>query len=835
MKNLRKILSVLMILALTATFILPKFAYAAEGESVSGSETSSEQETAPKPKYVSEVFFANGRTEEEAKSWLISHGYEPLSGNSNVNAGKDSTWDKSMAVVMGIKRTDNKEDAITDMAVMNMTGGYSEPDYQSLITAKQGEIDAFLDTLMPVLEEFRANYNGQGSSFGKMRADTAYMVLNRFIDGEADDPYRKSDTLKPLGELLTKQTRREVGEDAYKASPESCADLQQIILEASGPVVTVIEQMLFLAADASEDTWLERLSQLAGENLSKNLARYVPEAAGQDVAASAAINFLRQHFGDAARIIASQYETIQEEMLWYEDYNNKYDLWHFDEETDDEYKSRLDAYFEALKKKDEKEYDDVNDRYSKAALLYAGLYESPYKGEWGDTLGDFFNPVDGVNYGLNSDNFLVFAAAMSKGQRAALGMVSLSALLEVGFADEEGYKKILPQVEDIFGDAPQISVYAGVNRAIFRGGVALTSQALMDEKSGLGQAYEELHNHLGLYSVAAYAAAALGLVTFVTGAIMKSKGSYEIFTGSISDGIWLKDEISAAKRALARYEDMQKAGYQGSKGFQADMAQYKVNLEKYTKEYNSQVKTGYTRIGNTGRVLMAIGGVMMIAAAVVKGVELYRYYQRTFTPIPLMIVDEADIVSYTKDENGNEIRNINFDQYVYYEAARCNRQEVGEISDWQDGVDQYQEWGCGDIADLNGDFGQEWLVLYTVKSEKKGNPILADSLTLQYGSSAKPTADSKPLHLFTYTSAVDLGDTGWSFSNKMNGVYLFWEEEKAENGLTGTTPGNSTETAASAFTKGQMGLAAAAGLVVGIGTASLLLIPRRKKKEENEA
>ncbi len=84
-----------------------------------------------------------------------------------------------------------------------------------------------------------------------------------------------------------------------------------------------------------------------------------------------------------------------------------------------------------------------------------------------------------------------------------------------------------------------------------------------------------------------------------------------------------------------------------------------------------------------------------------------------------------------------------------------------ELSDWQDGVEKYEEWGCGDVADLNGDFGQEWLALYTVKSPKKGAPILADSLTLQYGSRKIPGGCTKGLHLFAYSNAADLGDTAW--------------------------------------------------------------------------
>jgi hypothetical protein len=40
----------------------------------------------------------------------------------------------------------------------------------------------------------------------------------------------------------------------------------------------------------------------------------------------------------------------------------------------------------------------------------------------------------------------------------------------------------------------------------------------------------------------------------------------------------------------------------------------------------------------------------LVAAAFAKGYQMYKYYQKTFTQIPTMIVDEADIVTYTKDE-----------------------------------------------------------------------------------------------------------------------------------------------------------------------------------------
>ena len=69
------------------------------------------------------------------------------------------------------------------------------------------------------------------------------------------------------------------------------------------------------------------------------------------------------------------------------------------------------------------------------------------------------------------------------------------------------------------------------------------------------------------------------------------------------------------------------------------------------------------------------------------------------------------------------------------------------------------------MADLNVDMGQEWIALYTVKSANKGDPVLADSLTLQYGSSKTPNGCSQPLHLFTYTNAVDSKKRGIASSH----------------------------------------------------------------------
>ena len=116
------------------------------------------------------------------------------------------------------------------------------------------------------------------------------------------------------------------------------------------------------------------------------------------------------------------------------------------------------------------------------------------------------------------------------------------------------------------------------------------------------------------------------------------------------------------------------------------------------------------------------------------------------------------------------------------------------------------------------------MALYTIKNTAKGAPILADSLTLKYGSSKAPSNCKNKLHFFTMTNAVDLGDTAYSYNNDKKGVYFFWDsDEKAVANKT-----------ASSFGIGQMALIGAAGLVLGLLIATLVFLPRKNKKKEEQ-
>ncbi|MBR0509865.1 MAG: hypothetical protein IJJ85_07075, partial [Clostridia bacterium] len=687
-------------------------------------------------KYLKEVYIAYGETKAEAESWLRDNGWEPF---EDLNEGKTSNAPgfANAVAVLGIKRTDDPSEAITDMAAMNMNGGYSFDDYEGLVSQKKTDITEFINTFVPALNEYRDNYNGKGSEGGKKRAQMAHDILNKFYDGDPNGEYAVNDTGKPLGDLLLNKTKTEIGDDAYNAlSAEqklNTADLQQIILESSGPAVLIIEQALALATDTAETSWLDRLNGLSGEGLVERIAEFAPETAGQDLAPSAALSLLAAAFEDYAKVLAAEWIDVHEDILWYETYCAENALLPEDGEDDEAFSARLEDYFNDLKVDAEDRAREELNRFTRVASYYDKLWEVEYKGVWGKTLYDFFLPEDETAYyGDKYEYFAPLAAVLSDGQRAALEFLSLSTLLKLGLNSDAVMEADFPSVDSMFKDEKDktlgsISIYSGINRAIFRKGVALTSDALMQKNMG-NDPYGQIWDEYGVVDIVYYVTLGVGAVTTITGAAISLYRTVAYLSAEA-----LAQNAAAAKQTALNV-------YQANSGMEALYA-------KWAFEDAELAQRTAARLTTVGKWLMGVGAALMIIAAILKGVQIHQYYNRTFSAIPVMIVDEADIVSYTTDDAGRQVQNINFDQFAYYEVVKCNRQIIGVSGSAQGGVSDYKEWGCGDAADINADVGKQWLALYVNRSSATGDPILADSLRLEKGTAAHPEGYAKWLHM----------------------------------------------------------------------------------------
>ena len=779
-------------------------------------------------KYVKDVFIAYGEKKEDAEKWLRDHGWEPF---TDLNDGKNSKAKTDAVAVMGYKRTNNPEEAITDMATMFMRGGYSFDDYEDLVKKKRAEIDEFINSFVPALEEYRLNYQGKGSKGGKKRAQMVRDLLNKFYDGDPNDENAVNDTGKPLGDLLLNKTKTELGEEAYAAlsaeQKAKTADLQQIILESSGPAVLIIQQTLALATDTGTQSWLQRLDGLTGADLVDQIERFAPEAEGQDLAPSAALSLLAAHFEDASKKLAEQWIDVHEDILWYENYCEENGLRQAENSDDN---AKVEQFFNDMRETDEERYTKEFDRFTNVDIYYSTLKKTAYSGDWGDTLYDFFRPEDdNADYSDEIDYFAPLAASLSKGQRAALEFISLTALLKMGMDSSSVTKADLPSVKEMFKDKDgnvleSISIYSGINRAIFRKGVALTSDALMQKNLGRDP-YDELWDLGGMVDMAFYVGIGVGALSAAAGAAM--------FIATYKSVKTLTEDVAYFQNMKSSYE---LTLHGATRTYARDVNALRMYTDKLSEAQSKLSKA--TKISTAGKWLMGIGGALMILAAILKGVQMAKYYNRTFSVIPRMIVEERKIVTTTTDESGNEVDLINFDQFDYYEVAKCNRQEIGIHTSAQNGVSDYQEWGCGDAADLNADVGKQWLALYVNRAGKKGQPILAGTLKLRTGkeevkngnkaadASKMPDGYDGCLHMFNSTGPVLLDNEEYCFRSDNEGMYVYWKTD------ANAYPAEAT---ASVFGGGVLALAGFGGIGLGILGTTIVMLPKMKKKKEEEA
>ena len=121
-------------------------------------------ENVKKPLYISEVRVGMGSTSEEAAKELLEEGFTIIKGDDgkyadlNEKAGSNSVMKKgkkNRIVYIGYKTTDDPKKAITDLAVMNMNGGYSVQDYETLMANHlEGEIKPFVERFISALNEY---------------------------------------------------------------------------------------------------------------------------------------------------------------------------------------------------------------------------------------------------------------------------------------------------------------------------------------------------------------------------------------------------------------------------------------------------------------------------------------------------------------------------------------------------------------------------------------------------------------------------------------------------------------------------------------------------------
>ena len=737
-------------------------------------------------KYISEVQIGVGKSSSDAEKAL--DGYEILKDDSgnyadlNQKAGASGIGSKGERVVyMGIKRTKNRAEAITDLAVMNMKGGYSVEDYEALMEKQMSnQIIPFVNGFLAVIEEYRANYN---SSFAanKERAKYIHDMLNKLRDDDCGGA--------GLGDLLLNETKFEMGDKAYDALSETeknkHADILTIIAQSNGNATLMLENLLTRAADTSEDTWIDRFVNVTYDDLVDKT----------ELTPSKANKLLAKQYDDKANEILNMWDGITTVLSSYDEYMEFVQNFDFtaykkamdrvaqsyDSATDEEKKEM----YEALADEEVKFYD------AQEKLQYIAIHDKLENTEYdGGTLLDFFS-ADSEEIEENITVLYPLVASLSDGQKAGLEFLTLTELIASALTDNQGYKSAKTDI------MKETSIYEGVNREIYEeGGVALTSDALRTDAL-LKQSTDD--SLLSGWTIASYVVTSALAASLVYTAIR-----WKFLVSN-------KTVVEASQSVTEFAEELEHTGYYDDpiNGIMYDSKYYEQKILANNSNPDSEIvniATANSRICKYLTIGFSVAVIIMISISIYLTYrDMVNRYKVNYTPIPRFIIDEKDLIGYNSKGEKIVLKN----QAAYYKAVFCNR-KAG---------DEYYKT-VGNVADLNGDVGQQWLALYAERNEAEA-PILADSFICVKNTEI-PSGYKTGIHMFGTQTAENLNNPLYVWNSSAPNVYVYFKTEEAV-----------ASTAGSNFTLGSLAITGSAGIALGAAVTALGIKVKKRKGNQN--
>ena len=744
LKNFK--IAVALALALIFTLQLPMNAFASSdgaSDSTSGGGV-----------YVSEVYVAYGNNAEEASAALQSKGFVPVDGNLNDGG---STY-----AMLGYKTTSDIRDSITDLAVMNMRGGYSVEDYKTALESKKNDIAEFLSEFMAVIREYRANL-----AAGKSRAVYVHDLLNKYTD---------DDTGMAMGDLLNSETFQDrigVMESVGTENTENLPDLVTILLQGNTQVIRSMELLLSMAADASDNRWVDRFAELDYDTMLDQLEEQQPDLNTE----TKRQQFLDNIYGNYAEAVAADMAAIRTKLLAYQESPLKLET-----ATEEDIKNAF-GDPDALEGEAALNSITASEQWIENGSLYENL--KTFEGgrfKQGELLEFFLQETSGDD----TERIYPVIAALSEGQRYGLPFVSFARIINNSFISDEDWKNQADNVNTMVGELETVSVYANIDRNIYKedGSVAMTDAAIREENTATGTtgtAFEKMDT-LSKITVISWVATAVGL----TATVVSRVAAGVLYSKMVSADALVRNVTSMEKLS----QMTQEIGY-------ANVAYY----------------TARDVFAYIGYATIAIG----LISATLTVIDLLRDHSVEQLPIPKYIVD------YCADADG-DFYSLN------YKAAECNREEFfgtgytrqkGSSADLM--ADEGQQWLVL-YASKNSKAGNPLTPEFIVQNSDQAPSGLDGSVHLigEKGAVNIVSGTFKNYSTFSQTWQAITGD---------NTLYLFYKYS-SDVKTYDESAGNMT---ASAVGSGTSVIFGVIGLVVGAAIGIIITNIVRKRKKPSEA
>ena len=787
------------------------------------------------------LFIKKDATHEDAVNWCDSQPENQDSDDSNdwfavdgdLNGGASAMLKDNMGVFLCCQTTTDRADAITDMAVMNEAGNYSSDEYEILLEQQREVYRDLVSDMKKMIDEYKTNYKT-----GKTTAIQAHDLLNGF---------REDDSGKLLGDLLI-----DINDE----------ELAEVFLKANGQVVLMVQEQLTYAGDSKKTTWLDRMEQLG--SYEKLHDKFVKAYKNNKKNAEDALD---NSYHEKALLLLESWNDIYQHLESCERFAKDHGLSGMsNEELENWYKEQSNASDKDELSVDAQTYISENElisalgayKYGESSLLsYFAQKKSLMQKDLHELYPLAASLTDGQIAALNQ-NVSLFTILMNGLASTGLNDTGAgkSELIKKGAKDSElcdmsdDKKEVSEGIDQIKKTEP-ISVYEGVDRGLFEGGVAVTSLA-KTYQNGYNQTWADalvnsgqllklnIYADAGIFMLSAGAVASAMALKSVSGKLLESSFNYfhnlNLGFNAYTDKLWIAGNMKMNQSLM-----IQKLTWKRFKNRVTSINNnYDLNAAEKAKEialYNDtrqklmdaglkeHVEWSFSyKLLRGLKIGMAVFAVLLAAADIAMNVvTLYKYYNREHLPIPHYMVD----LSYDEESETS---------YINYKNV----------------TDQN-----GNEGDLNGGGGKQWLALYQTKDKDAGEPILASygknsGLNVVLRSSTAPNGYS-PLHKFgepnvaqnlTYSD----GENGYSYNDKNGGTYLFFmragssapdiddgEESDGSEPSTATT-----EEAASGESVSDNGVgtvtagggifvAGAAGLVIGIVIGFAGVYVRRRR------
>ena len=796
-KVFRRLLAFVLIVSLVLTSNISVFAAAEE-------------------EYLSELRLVYAEDYSEAKEILKDtefKDYVVLNENLNENTDEIGVW-------LAYKTTTNIEDAITDLSIMQMQGGYQEGNYQEMI---KESYDEYVKTSKVYMQA--VNYFAEAYDAGHFLSEAAYRQLNLYTS--ITDP--------TLGIKIPSFDGEKLGDIFYEGVDES--ELATMFMQGNSYALNNIRSLLAMGVSYNEDgkTYLQKVADAA-----------------QEMTADPEI-FSDEDYDDLMPIISATiagYKDIFKELA-----AKEIDLNYEDEAyTEDEL-----AYME---------------NYAIATMMR----DVKYLG--GKTLYEFClgYEIDSDDY----SELYPLAAALNDGQQAMTKVAHYQDVVRYSMPGiaEDVIDEEIAKLEEKYGEKP-FNIYTGVDRSVYTGTFALTNAAYRaDAYTDTDSLLDSLFGNQLTLTIVSFGLDAVGLGILAGGiyhynaydlparsaAIAKEsyimlghrsqllgQNTIEIAYDATSSTTYTYDQFLTqclekypiSKDTLAQLPSMSAydkyvtlwneiSDEAGDMFLNSDkLSTFSSNVlsrseldglntvagklqeagnymgeNAHTLTESDVAQMAAERVGSgislTTTLLYIGGGIVMLSAAIVRGVAIYNHYHPDYDDIPSAMVDVIDTVDG--------------DRFIKYDAVlEAEVQKEGEKK------------GSYIPGDLNAFTAQRWNALYYTKSYEAGKPLLADEFALSH-SNNKPKSNYAPVHRFGEVICYDLNK--YHFDKDTSSIYLSVKQSKNQKAAVADVP----EVVGSIFANGMWLLIGATGALFGVGGTlgtQALLKKKRNPKEES--